>query len=62
MVRWMKKENNFQIAKVQPRRVAWLLLDFFSNFGLTLFIKVLLIKKYVFRLPLQTAMSCFGLV
>ena len=26
--KWMKKANNFQIAKIQPEGAAWLLLDF----------------------------------
>ena len=28
MITWMKKASNFQKAKVQPQRVAYLLLDF----------------------------------
>ena len=28
MITWMKKANNFQIPKVQPRGVAQLFLDF----------------------------------
>ena len=45
---WMKKENNFQLAKVQPQSVAQLLLDFFfANFGWRCLYKVLLIKKSV---------------
>ena len=37
----MKKANDFQIAKIQPQAVAYLLLDF----CLALHIKVLLIEK-----------------
>ena len=40
----MKSINNFQIAKVQPRGVTYLLF-FGGNFSLALLIKVLLIKK-----------------
>ena len=43
MIMWMKNVNNFQIAKVQPQRVAQHLLIFFAN--LTLLIKVLVITK-----------------
>ena len=35
----MEKVNNFQIAKVQPQSVAYLLLDFFANFSRALLIK-----------------------
>ena len=28
MIEWIKKRNNLQISKVQPRGDAWLLLDF----------------------------------
>ena len=43
MITWMKKPNNFQIAKVQPQGVVKPFLDFFANFSLVLLIKVLLI-------------------
>ena len=41
----MKKANNFQKAKVQPQGIAYVLVNFFAKFKLTLLIKVLLIKK-----------------
>ena len=44
MITCMKSMNNFQIAKVQPRGVTYLLF-FWGNFSLALLIKVLLIKK-----------------
>ena len=46
----MKKTNSFQKVKVQPKGAAWLLLKFFTNFGLPLLIKVLLIKKRIFKI------------
>ena len=46
---WLKNVDNFQIIKVQPQRVAQHLLDFFVNFSLALLIKVLLIKKSVYK-------------
>ena len=44
MINWMKRVNNFQIAKVQLQGVVWHLLIFFSNFSMLL-AKVLLIEK-----------------
>ena len=38
MILWMKKANNFQIAKVQPQSFAQLLLNFFAKFIFTLLI------------------------
>ena len=46
---WLKNVDNFQITKVQPQRVPQHLLDFFANFSLALLIKVLLIKKSVYK-------------
>ena len=45
MITWMKKPNNFLIAKVQPQHVVQLLVNFFGNFSLVLIPKVLLINK-----------------
>ena len=42
---WMKKADNFQIAKVQPRCLAFVWI--FANFSLVFLIKLLLIKKRV---------------
>ena len=44
---WMKKANNFQIAKVQPQGVTSLLLNFFASFSQMLLVKELPIKKHV---------------
>ena len=61
MITWIKKVNNFQTAKVQPQGVAQFLLDFFANFRLVLLIKVLLIKKCVFKIRNKTfAVNCFS--
>ena len=46
----MKKANSFQKVKVQPKGAAWLLLKFFTNFSLPLLIRVLLIKKRIFKI------------
>ena len=43
----MKKVNNFQIAKVQPR-CCLVSAYFFASFSLAVLIKVLLIKKSVY--------------
>ena len=59
----MKKVNNFQIAKVQPR-CCLVSAYFFASFSLAVLIKVLLIKKSVYigvqnfvRLPETSSLS-----
>ena len=48
MITWIKKANNFRIAKVKSQGADLLLLDFCANFSMALLIKVFLIKKGVY--------------
>ena len=46
MITWMKKANNFQIAKVQPQGVLLTFcIVFFANLSVALLLKVLLSKN-----------------